>query len=97
MNRYTLHGTPGWGSAIVEAQLDWLGLPFDFVDCGDLFASAEARERLAMINPLAQVPTLVLPDGRVLTESAAITLHLADASGSAVRAAVSASIISLDC
>jgi hypothetical protein len=31
------------------------------------------------VNPLAQVPTLVLPGGQVMTESAAITLHLADA------------------
>lgn len=79
MDRYTLHGTPGWGSAIVEAQLDWLGLPYDVVDAGDLFASAEAREKLARVNPLSQVPALVLPDGRLMTESAAITLHLADA------------------
>ncbi len=30
------------------------------------------------MNPLAQVPTLLLPDGTVMTESAAIALHLAD-------------------
>jgi len=83
MSRYTLHGRPGWGSAIVEAQLDWYGLPYQYVEVGDLFASPEARETLARVNPLAQVPTLELPDGRVMTESAAITLHLADATGSA--------------
>lgn len=81
-DRYTLHGTPGWGSAMVEAQLEWLQLPYDFVDAGDLFASAEARQRLARVNPLAQVPALVLPEGQVMTESAAITLHLADRTGS---------------
>ena len=31
-----------------------------------------------MVNPIAQIPTLVLDDGSVLTESAAITLHLVD-------------------
>jgi GST-like protein len=71
----------GWGSAIVEAQLDALDLPFTFVEAGDVFADAAAHERLAAINPLAQMPTLVLPDGRVMTESAAITLHLADVTG----------------
>lgn len=76
-----LHGQPGWGSAIVEAQLAFYGLPFRFEAVGDLFDSAEARERLRPLNPLAQVPVLVLPDGRVLTESAAITLHLADLTG----------------
>ena len=48
----------------------------------DLFKSTDARERLRPVNPLAQVPTLVLPDAQVLTESAAITLHLVDATQS---------------
>ncbi|MCP5284936.1 MAG: glutathione S-transferase [Burkholderiaceae bacterium] len=76
-----LHGEPGWGSAIVEAQLAFYGLPFRFQATGDLFASAEARARLARLNPLAQVPVLALADGTVMTESAAITLHLADLTG----------------
>ena len=76
-----LHGRTGWGSAIVEAQLAWYGLPFEFVEVGDLFASETAREALRPVNPLAQVPALVLPDGKVMTESAAITLHLADLTG----------------
>lgn len=76
-----LHGQPGWGSAIVEAQLAFYGLPFRFEAVGDLFDSAEARERLRPLNPLVQVPVLVPPDGHVLTESAAITLHLADLTG----------------
>ena len=33
------------------------------------------------MNPLAQIPTLVLADGTVLTESAAITLYLAEFTG----------------
>jgi GST-like protein len=76
-----LHGNPGWGSALVEAQLVWYGLPWRYQASGDLFASAEARERLRALNPLAQVPVLELPDGTVMTESAAITLHLADLTG----------------
>jgi GST-like protein len=83
MGKLTLYGEPGWGSAIVEAQLAWLGLGHDFERVGDLFASAQARERLARVNPLAQIPTLVLADGEVMTESAAITLHLADLTGRA--------------
>jgi len=75
---YKLFARPGWGSVLVEAQLAWYGLPFEIEDVDDLFASAAARERLAAVNPVAQVPTLVLPDGSVMTESAAITLHLAD-------------------
>jgi len=81
MPRMTLYGTRGWGSAIVEAQLDWLGLDYAYETVGDVFASEEARRRLEPVNPLAQVPTLVLADGAVMTESAAITLHLADLTG----------------
>jgi GST-like protein len=75
---YKLYARPGWGSTIVEAQLAWYGLPFQIEDVDDLFASAAAREHLAPVNPLAQVPTLILPDGQIMTESAAITLYLAD-------------------
>ncbi len=81
MNDFTLHGRPGWGSAIVEAQLAWYGLPYRIEESGDLFDSEEARDKLRPLNPLTQVPTLVLPDGQVMTESAAITLHLADLTG----------------
>lgn len=79
---YTLWGRPGWGSAIVEAQLDWYGLPFTYETVGDLFKDPDAKARLQKVNPLAQVPTLVMPDGSVMSESAAITLLLADVTGS---------------
>src|SRR3546814_7485534 len=47
--------SPGWGSALVEAQLVWYGHKFEPVDFDNLFTSAEAREKLAKVNPLAQV------------------------------------------
>jgi GST-like protein len=78
---YTLYGRTGWGSTIVEAQLVWYGLPYAFEAVEDLFKSADARTRLAKVNPLAQVPTLVMPDGSIMSESAAITLLLADITG----------------
>lgn len=71
-----------WGSAIVEAQAAAYGLPLELVEVGDLFEDAGARAALAAVNPVAQVPTLLLDDGRLMTESAAITLHLADLTGS---------------
>jgi GST-like protein len=74
---YTLYGKPGWGSVIVEAQLEMSGLPYRMEEVDPLESAAD-RKRLEKFNPLAQLPTLVLPDGAVMTESAAITLHLAD-------------------
>jgi GST-like protein len=81
MGKARLFGEPGWGSAIVEAQLDWYGIEHDFERVGNLFEAAESRQRLSAVNPLAQIPTLVLADGTVLAESAAITLHLAEVMG----------------
>ncbi len=78
---YKLYGRPGWGSALVEAQLAWYGLPFTFEPVGDLFKEPDARLKLERVNPLAQVPTLVMADGSVMSESAAITLLLADLTG----------------
>jgi GST-like protein len=71
-----LHGCAGCGSAVVEALLDWAGEPytrhvFEWKD-------QSGWDRLRAINPLAQVPTLVLDDGTVLTESAGIALWLAE-------------------
>ena len=77
-DKLTLYGELGWGSAIVEAQLAWYGFEYELEQVGDLFKSADARRRLESVNPLAQVPTLVLADGTIMTESAAITLLLAD-------------------
>jgi GST-like protein len=80
---YTLFARPGWGSALVEAQFHWYGLEYRTEAVDDLFADEAARERLAKINPLSQIPTLLLPGGAVMTESVAITLHLADVTGDA--------------
>ncbi len=77
-----LYGEPGWGSVIIEAQLAWYDMPFDLEPVGDLFSDPEARSRLERINPLGQVPTMVLPDGSVMTESAAMTFWLAEQTGS---------------
>ena len=77
-----LYGEPGWGSVLIETQLAWYGMPFTFEAVGDVFEQPEARARLEKINPLGQIPTLVLADATVMTESAAITLWLAEQAGS---------------
>jgi GST-like protein len=82
MADYTLWGRQGWGSTIVEAQLELYGLKYRYEPVEDLFRTPGAREKLEKVNPLAQVPTLVMPDGSIMSESAAITLLLADITGS---------------
>lgn len=79
---FRLWQRPGWGSAIVEAQLSLYGLPVELIEVGDLLRDGSARDAVAPVNPLGQVPVLQLPSGTVMTESAAMTLHLADIAGS---------------
>lgn len=72
-----LHGYPGSGSAIVEAQLAIHDLPVTLID-GE---PSQADSAAAALNPLRQVPVIEADDGTVMTESAAITLWLADLTG----------------
>lgn len=72
-----LIGSEGCGSMIVEIAFALAGLPVALTDLAYL-EPGPGRDRLLALNPLGQVPTLVLPDGTVLTESAAMILHLAD-------------------
>ncbi|HET9821165.1 MAG TPA: glutathione S-transferase family protein [Burkholderiaceae bacterium] len=73
---HVLYGTRNSGSAAVEAALVWVGVPYRVVHASS-WEKASARTELKRVNPLQQIPTLVLPDGTVLTESAAILIHLA--------------------
>ena len=74
---HRLLGCKGCGSAIVEAAFGLAGVPLETEEV-DYSAESPTRERLLAVNPLAQVPALVLPDGRVLTESLAILHYLDD-------------------
>jgi GST-like protein len=71
----TLYGTKGSGSAAVEAALRLAGQPFQLVDAAS-WVPTPGLEKLKRVNPLVQVPTLVLDDESVMTESAAILIWL---------------------
>jgi GST-like protein len=72
---HVLYGSAGSGSAAVEAALEWAGVPYRIVSAAS-WEPGPGLEALQQVNPLAQIPTLVLPDASVLTESAAILIHL---------------------
>jgi GST-like protein len=72
---HTLFGSQGSGSAAVEMALTLCDLPYRSVRASS-WEPDSALEELTAINPLCQIPTLVLPDGTVMTESAAILIHL---------------------
>ena len=77
MENPLLLGCKGCGNAIVEAAFALAGVPLDIEEV-DYSPGSPTRDRLLSLNPLGQVPVLVLPDGRVLTESLAILHYLDD-------------------
>ena len=74
---YVVYGTAGSGSVPVEATLALLDLPYRVVESTILSEREDAA--LLKLNPMGQVPALVLPSGELMTESAAILIWLADA------------------
>lgn len=71
----TLYGSNGSGSAAVEMALLLCDQPYRVARASTWEPDSD-QAGLAQLNPLGQIPTLVLDDGSVLTESAAILIHL---------------------
>lgn len=72
---WTLFGSSGSGSAAVEAALVRCGQPFRTV-VASTWEPGSAQRELLRANPLGQIPTLQFDDVTVMTESAAILIHL---------------------
>src|SRR6266581_9224490 len=72
---YTLYGKKGSGSATTQVALELIGAPYRVIETAS-WEPNDAFSELQKVNPLGQIPTLVLPDGGVLSESAAILIHL---------------------
>lgn len=75
-DRYKLIGRLGSGSSACEAVLALSGLPYETQDL-ERWPDRRPPAALTALNPLGQVPVLILPDATVITESAAIVMHLA--------------------
>jgi glutathione S-transferase len=75
---YKLYARKGAGSAAVEALLALLNVPYEIIDVPKTESGAAPAWFIAL-NPRGEVPALGLPDGSVMTESAAMMIHLADA------------------
>ena len=70
-----LYGAKGSGSAAIEAALTLAGVPFSSVKAAT-WEPGPGLKKLKRVNPLGQIPTLVLEDGTVMSESAAILIWL---------------------
>lgn len=76
-NVHTLYAAKGGGSMIVELAFIETGLPLKIVDIAWEDTGWKSKA-LKKFNPLGQVPTLILPNGEVMTESAAMILYLSE-------------------
>ncbi len=73
---YVLHGDAGSGSAMIEMALAEAGQSVE-LRAVPLEGDHQLRADYLAINPLGRLPTLILRDGTVLTESLAILLTIA--------------------
>ena len=72
---YKLYGVKKWGSLGPQCILEELGVAHEIV----WLTPEDRRGPYRKINPMGLVPSLQLPDGRVVFESSAIVTHLTDA------------------
>ncbi len=77
MAQFELYGRAGTGSAAVEALLEIVGAEFKRIDVPK-DADGKPPAWFLEVNPRGEVPVLRLADGSLMTESAAIMIHLAD-------------------
>lgn len=81
MSMLELYGCRGCGSAVIEVLLERAGVECSYHEVAPWKPgpATDVLKALQAINPLAQVPTLVLGDGTVMTESAAMIVALDEA------------------
>src|SRR4051812_11824399 len=76
---YLLYGDRGSGAVAVEAALRLAGQAYEVAEAATSDPAARASgDKVLAVNPLRLVPALVLPDGEVMTESAAILLRITE-------------------
>jgi len=74
---YTIFGDKGSGAFSAEAVLAEAGAPYEFYPVS-LERHEQRKPEFLAINPSGKIPALRLPEGEVITESAAILLTIAD-------------------
>ena len=74
---HVLHTERESGGFVVQAALEAAGAQYRLVEVEGKSARQRTPEFLKL-SPLGQVPVIELPDGTVMTESAAILIHIAD-------------------
>ncbi|MEO1241069.1 MAG: glutathione S-transferase family protein [Pseudomonadota bacterium] len=81
MGKLKLYGDPISGNCLkAKWTADYLGLDYEWAPL-DIMKGETRTEEFLAVNPFGQVPTVLLPDGRIITQSNAIIVYLAEAHG----------------
>ncbi|ORE97815.1 glutathione S-transferase family protein [Aurantimonas sp. 22II-16-19i] len=75
--RYKLYYNPESRASVARWMLEEVGADYELVPV-DIQAGENRTPEFLAINPMGKLPTLILADGTVMTETAAILAHLAD-------------------
>jgi len=75
---YKLFGWKLTGSLAAEAALNEAGADYEIIPV-NIKEGEQHLPEYGHINPRRQLPALALPDGSIMTEGAAILLHISDA------------------
>src|SRR5215469_9117875 len=74
--KYRLYGRRNAGSLAPQIVLEEIGADYELTWVSKSPADLDILRR---VNPAAKVPSLILPDGSAVAESAAILIHLTNA------------------
>jgi glutathione S-transferase/GST-like protein len=74
---YKLFWAKSMGSMAPEVLFEEIGAEYEKIAI-DIEKQENRSAEFLAVNPTGQVPALVLPDGTVMTESAAMVLHICD-------------------
>ena len=74
---YKLFWAKSLGSMAPEVLFEEIGAEYEKIAI-DIEKQENRSAEFLAVNPTGQVPALVLPDGTVMTESAAMVLHICD-------------------
>ena len=84
MTKLKIYGDCRSGNCLkVKWTADHLGIEYEWADIDVLSGSTRTEEFLAL-NPSGQIPVVILPDGRTLSQSNAIVVYFAGLSDSAL-------------
>lgn len=75
--RYKLYYNPESRASVARWMLEEVGADYELVPV-DIQAGENRTPDFLVVNPMGKLPTLILPDGTVMTETAAILAQLAD-------------------